>query len=193
MSRLIDEFRKHSLAVAPHLHALCDECGCFGDLEWPPRETGNEALQLRISRDPAFMLIGYTRWLAFARICNELRYYAAPLKDTPTSLASDAGRRASIEREAEFWELAVLPGVEEAVALAAAYLGGADLSSIQVPRTYYWSARPLDHHGPAQQTVAADGRPAWLLSCVARLAAAGSWLTRSGRRSRLGDTRGGRS
>ena len=141
MSRLIDDFRKHSLAVAPHIHALCNECGCFGDLEWPPRETSHEAFRLRIALDPAFELVGYTRWLAFARICNELRYYAAPLKDTPTSIASDAGRRASIEREAEIYELAVLPGVEEAVALAAAYLGGADLSNIKVPRTYYWLPR----------------------------------------------------
>jgi hypothetical protein len=135
-NRFVDDFRAHLEATGLPLPGELQECLMFGDLEWPPNSIGGEDVLARIVREPAFTVSGHTRWLAFARICNEIRYYAAPLPTGATAWrASDPERRAAIDAEPDEYELGIVPSVADAVALALEYLGGPTLASISVPRT----------------------------------------------------------
>ena len=136
--RLIDEFRAEALARGIAIRGEVEECGMFGDLEWPPNGADTGEMWPRCERDPAFTVTGYSRWLAFARICGEIRYYAAPFPGGTRDWwwdGSDPARVAAVEAEPDESEMAILASVADAVTLTAAYLDGAALREIGVPRT----------------------------------------------------------
>jgi hypothetical protein len=133
---LFEQFRNRVATLGIDLYAEYKSCGIFGDLEWTPKgPRGLEAYQQRIDREPAFTVEGHSRWLAFARICGDVRYFAGPLPagTDPWRQRDEAGRRA-IEAESDSYEIGVLNGIDDAVRFAAAYLGGAAFEQIGVPR-----------------------------------------------------------
>ena len=98
----------------------------------------------RLERDPTLIITGYSRWVVFSRVLGEIRYYAASLPVGGDSwVRASPERRAAIDAESEYAELAVLPTVADAVTLAAGYLGGKPLREIDVPRPPPWK-RPRD-------------------------------------------------
>ena len=136
--RLIDEFRAEALARGIPIRGEVEEAGIFGDLEWPPNGADTGEMWARCEHDPAFTITGYSRWLAFARICGEIRYYAASFPEGTREWwwdGSDPARIAAIEAESDHCELAILTSVADAVTLTYKYLGGTPLQEIAVPRT----------------------------------------------------------
>ena len=134
-SRLVDEFRAVSSQLNVVVPGELSICQSFADFEWSPNEcTTSEEFFARIDREPAFTVKGSMRWLAFARIQGEIRYYAAPLFQGGAGYWSDPERRTALDAERDYSELAVLANVVDAVHLSVAYLGGAALETIPVPR-----------------------------------------------------------
>jgi hypothetical protein len=136
--RLIDEFRAEALARGIAIRGEVEECGMFGDLEWPPNGADTGEMWARCERDPAFTITGYSRWLAFARICGEIRYYAAVLPVGGMTLSGsgvDLARVAAADAESDDSELAILASVGDAVTLTVEYFDGKPLREIGVPRT----------------------------------------------------------
>lgn len=137
-ARLMDEFRAEALARGAALPAEPEACLVFGDLEWEPNGGGTEEFWAARERDPAFTVTGYSRWVALARILGEIRFYAAPIPaGAPAWYRSgeDAARAVAVDAEPDESELAVLPGVSEAVTLTLDYLAGTPLRAVRVPRT----------------------------------------------------------
>ena len=133
--RLVDEFLAVADRLGLHIAGEISECGMFVDLQWKPHGFCLEDISARTARDPAFTVTGWTRWLAFARICNHIRYYAAPLPIGAASWhESDAERRAAIEAEPNESELGILPSVANAVALTLEYLAGVPFALIKASR-----------------------------------------------------------
>jgi hypothetical protein len=109
----------------------------FADLEWRPNGDGPDDFIQRWERDPAFTVKGYTRWVAFARICGEIRVYAGPLPQGAWPWywsGEDPERAAAVDAEPESSEMGVLMSVEDAVKLTFEYLGGTPLEEIGVSR-----------------------------------------------------------
>jgi hypothetical protein len=140
-SRLVDEFRADALARGLAVPGEVGVSVTFADLEWEPFGAEGESLDDTLAareRDPAFTVTGYSRWVAFARIRGEIRYWAAPIPEGAPAwwwTGEDPARRAAVEAEPEQCELAVLGSVADAVTLTAEYLGGAPLGEIRVART----------------------------------------------------------
>jgi hypothetical protein len=133
--RLVDEFEvelaRRSLAVPGELEI----CGVFGDLLWPP--CGNRDWHSRVDVDPAFTLTGYSRWVALARIDNEIRFYAAPLPEGFGPWwwsGEDPARVAAVKAEPDVCELASFGTIGDAVSFAVAYLRGVSFERIDVVR-----------------------------------------------------------
>jgi hypothetical protein len=87
--------------------------------------------------DPAFKVTGYSRWVVFARVRDEIRYYAAGLPVGGSTLSGpgvDLARVAAADAEPDYCELAILASVADAVTLTCEYLGGTPLREVQVPR-----------------------------------------------------------
>lgn len=137
-SRLVDQFRAASGSCQLILSARLEEVGLFGDLLWAP--TGlppDEDLMTHATMDPAFIVVGNSRWIAFGRLNDEIRYYAGPLlanTDVTRGAERDPARLAAIAAEADYDELGVLPTVDDAVSLTDAYLSGQPLADIRVKR-----------------------------------------------------------
>jgi hypothetical protein len=136
-TRFIDVFRDRTAVLGLSLNATYKEVGTFGDLEWSPGG-GAEALFARAQRDPAFIVVGATRYLAFANVLDDLRYFAAPLLVGADEWRnSDAERRRLIEAEPDRCELGIVVNVHAAATLAAEYLNGVPFEAIRVPRVKY--------------------------------------------------------
>jgi hypothetical protein len=138
-SRLVDQFRATSVSCHLILSARLQEVGFFGDLVWSPTglSAGRDGLMTHMRLDPAFIVVGNSRWLAFDRLNEEIRYYAAPLHagtDVAKGAERDPARLAAIAAEANFHERGVLPTVDDAVSLTDAYLSGQPLADIRVKR-----------------------------------------------------------
>ncbi|HEX6747207.1 MAG TPA: hypothetical protein VF092_07890 [Longimicrobium sp.] len=135
-SRLVDEFRAEAERRGVAIDGQLEESiGGFADLEWSAEEEGVEGMMARLERDPTIIITGHTRWVVFSRILGEIRYYAAPLPvGGDRWVRASPERKAAIESESEYAELAILPTVADAVTLAAGYLAGKPLREIGVPR-----------------------------------------------------------
>lgn len=137
-ARLVDEFRAEALARGVALPADPEESLVFGDLEWEPNGADSEDFWPARERDPAFTVTGWSRWVAFARILGEIRFYAAPIPAGAPPwyrTGEDPARTAAVDAEPDESELAVLSTVADAVTLTVEYLGGTPLRDVGVPRT----------------------------------------------------------
>lgn len=138
-SRLVDEFQAEVASrgvPCPGELALT----AFSDFDWTPEERTVEAIIERTEREPDFTIHGFTRWVVFARVSGQVRYYAAPIPEggpgwwwSPES----AARVAATLAEPEVSELGALSSVADAVTLACEYLGGRPFGEISVPRTLH--------------------------------------------------------
>jgi hypothetical protein len=96
------------------------------------------------TEDPAFVVIGYSRWVAFWRIENEIRYYAAPLPAGAQAWywnGEDPNRVAAVDAEIDESEIGILPTVEDVVLLTMEYLSGRRLAEIPVARSKPYQSR----------------------------------------------------
>ena len=71
--KLIDEFLDMVKARGLSVAGKIDEVGSFADLVWPPPSGDPFNIMRFRTEDPAFVVIGYSRWVAFWRIENEIR------------------------------------------------------------------------------------------------------------------------
>ena len=115
-----------------------EEVDSFADLVWSP-PSGDPFNMMRFrTEDPAFVVIGYSRWVAFWRIENEIRYYAGP---NPPGVEAwywngeDPNRVAAVDAEIDEYEIGVLPAVEDVLLLTMDYLSGRRLTEIPVARS----------------------------------------------------------
>lgn len=144
-SRLLDEFRTEWSQGSSAPSAELRECCVFVDLMWTPlghedAEASDpraraEAFDARAKADPAFTVEGYSRYLALARICQEIRYYAGPhLVYADVWSRADPQRREVIRLEEDKHEIGILPTVMDAVRFTEQYLVGRALREIDVAR-----------------------------------------------------------
>lgn len=118
--KLIDEFLDMTKARGLSVAGKIEEVGSFADLVWPP-SSGDPFNVMRFrTEDPAFVVIGYSRWVGFWRIENEIRYYAAP--NVPGAQAwyrtgEDPNRVAAVDAEIDESEISILPTVEDVLLL----------------------------------------------------------------------------
>jgi hypothetical protein len=143
--KLIDEFLDMVKARGLSVAGKIEEVGVFGDFVWPPRSGDPFNMMRFATEDPAFVVIGYSRWVGFWRIENEIRYYAAP--NVPGAQAwywtgEDANRVAAVDAEIDESEIGMLPMVEDVLLLTMEYLSGSRLAEIPAPRSkpYYLAA-----------------------------------------------------
>lgn len=134
--RLMDEFERHFEARSRELPGALTNIGSFADLMWGLASAARFFEQM--DTDPAFLVTGYTRYLAFARINAEIRYYAGPLVDSKMSFwyqeSPDDARLAAVREELDVAEIGIVKSVEAAGALAEQYLAGSPLHAIAVER-----------------------------------------------------------
>jgi hypothetical protein len=136
LAHLVDElkwfFEKRGAALPGKIRV----CGSFADLIWDAQGFQHA---LSSDSDPAFTVVGYTRWLAFVRIGAEIRYFAGPLprdrlcdwyREDP-----DEARFEAVGLEAHVQERGRLNSVDAAGALAESYLAGTSLKDIPVERS----------------------------------------------------------
>jgi hypothetical protein len=133
---LLDELRGELAARGLQIPGEVEICGGFADFGFWPREYELEEVVVREHLDPAFKVVGYSRYVVLARIAGEIRCYAAPI---PPPMAvpwyrSDPARMAAMEAEVERRWLGMLTSVADAVTLTCAYLGGASIEEIAVTR-----------------------------------------------------------
>jgi hypothetical protein len=134
-SRLVDQYRAASGACRLIVAATLEEVGMFADLIWS--SVGLDMLLKHPMVDPAFTVVGNSRWLVFHRINDEIRYYASPLSaygDIAKDAKHDRARLAAITTEIDCSERGVVPTVDDAVSLTDAYLSGQPLADIKVKR-----------------------------------------------------------
>jgi hypothetical protein len=135
-SRLVDEFRAEIRARGVEIPGKLEVIASFADFEWDEGLTADEAIA-RSERDPAFSVTGYSRWVVFARMEGEIRYYAASIPAGAPAWywsGEDPARVAAVDAESDYVELAILPSVADAATLAIKYLSGRPLQEIGFPR-----------------------------------------------------------
>ena len=133
-AQLLDEFIAEAKSRGIDLPS-CVACGTFGDLLFG---VDDASYVLWVSaHDPAFVLTGYSRQMAFGRILGEIRFYAGPITAGAPKwwwTGEDPDRVAAVEAEDDRHEIGALRSVADAVTLAAAYMRGEPLDRIDVPR-----------------------------------------------------------
>lgn len=146
--RLIDEMYDSEYMTERLRNCEVISCGWFADLgsgrdfDIDPDDVGaREADMKRVFDDPAFIIRGYTRYMALHRITrrNEIRFLAMSLRDETVENV-DERRRAAIEAEDVDSELAVFKCVGDAVVYANLFLFGEDPKNIEIERGDF----PLD-------------------------------------------------
>jgi hypothetical protein len=139
-SRLVDQFRAASASCHQILAARLEVVGMFADLYWSA--PGGLDLLAYCLAEPAFTIAGYSRWVAFQRLNEEIRYYAAALPahtDVTKDAERDPARLAAIAAEADYSELGICPTVDDAVSFTEAYLSGLPLAQLKGKRVGSWS------------------------------------------------------
>lgn len=134
--RLLDEFHLELGARGLAASGKIEMCGCFGDLMWPPYGDRDYVIS-RVTVDPAFMITSYARYVALARILDEIRFFAARIEPGAPSWwwsGEDPNRVAAVQAESEQYEMAILLSVTDAVRFTHSYLSGASLDAIDVVR-----------------------------------------------------------
>jgi hypothetical protein len=79
--KFIDEFRADVLARGPWLPGRLEQIHSIADLVWAPPSGAEFKVGHYRAEDPAIIVVGYSRYVAFWRIEGEIRYYAA--RQTP--------------------------------------------------------------------------------------------------------------
>jgi hypothetical protein len=133
----IDEFRAELKSRELSLPGELEEAGGFCDLAWRPPSGKRFDVGHYITEDPAIVVIGYSRWVAFWRIEGEIRYYAArnPPGAQPWYWSGEnPARVAAVDAESDYYEIAILRSVQDAVLLTTEYLSGKSLADIEVTR-----------------------------------------------------------
>lgn len=140
--RLIDDMydSEHMTARLRNCEVSCigffADLGSGRDFDIDPDDIGAwEADMKRILDDPAFIIRGYTRYMAIHRMnrLNEIRFLAMSLGEEIVEYV-DEKRRAAIEAEDVDAELAVFKSVEDAVVYANLFLFGEDPKNIDLER-----------------------------------------------------------
>jgi len=142
-SRLIDEFRSSFSGVQGQSVEI-EEVGAFLDLIWPP--CGNTPVVIeRSMNDPAFEVSGYSRYVAFARVFGEIRFYASPIEPfTRDWYRTDKERTRAVDDEPDATEIGILRSVADAVAITESYIAGSSFGTIDVPRYAPSAGKPIE-------------------------------------------------
>jgi hypothetical protein len=130
--RLIDRFREELAQRGVEAPGEVRECGMFLDIYWPPCGDA-EYLMSRVKVDPSFTIKGYTRYVAIARVLDEIRFFAARI-DVGEVAGADRERVSAVERETDEHEMAIFETISDAVTFTLSYLGGASLRDVPVRR-----------------------------------------------------------
>lgn len=96
-------------------------------------------------RDPAFTIVGHTRYVALARILDEIRFFAGRVEPLTPPWWSGSARAAEVSAESEEHELAIFETIGDAVLFSVRYLSGTALREIEIPRTKPTSTRYQGH------------------------------------------------
>jgi hypothetical protein len=139
--RLVDAFQAEAARRGVQVPGRLTVIGSFGDLFGPP--CGDFAyVASRDTDDPAFKIGGHTRYIALARILDEIRFFAARIEPlTPPWWWSNPARAAAVSAESEEYELAIFETVADAVVFSVRYLAGMALRDIDIVRTKPTAAR----------------------------------------------------
>jgi len=132
----VDEFKIELQTRGVSMPGELLECGLFEDLMWSPCGDSDYVISHH-TMDPAFTITAYTRWVALARILDEIRFYAAPIPEGAPSWwwsGEDPDRVAAVRAEADEYEIAIFNSVSEAVTFTLSYLAGAPFGAIEVVR-----------------------------------------------------------
>ena len=135
--KLVDEFSLEWNRTEAAKACVIDVHGVFGDLLWPPGGDSAEDVFARAEADPAFTITAFSRWVALARIFDEIRFYAAPIPEgaTPWWWTGERPARVdAIKAEPDEYELGSFATVSNAVAFTSAYLTGSRLHAIATER-----------------------------------------------------------
>ena len=98
----------------------------------------------RAKADPAFTITAYTRYVALARVVDEIRFFAAPIPvGAPSWWWNDQfpDRVRAVTAEPDIHEMAILETVADAVRFTLRYLAGTSLDAIDVVRIRPTAAR----------------------------------------------------
>jgi len=143
--RLVDEFQAELQHRGITLPGSLSVGSFLAELLWKPNGGGSlRDLVARCALEPAFVLDGHSRWLVFARIVGEIRFYAAPIPGGAHSWwwsGEDPARVAAIIAEPNAHEIGILETIADAVRFSAAYLGGTPLRDIPILRIQTTRAR----------------------------------------------------
>jgi hypothetical protein len=144
--RLLDEFHWELQAQGIAAPGKIEICVTFGDLMWPPcgEAGGMRDMLERAKADPAFTITAYTRYVALARVVDEIRFFAAPIAAGAPSWwwnGQAPDRVAAVKAEPDIHEMAILKRVTDAVRFTQRYLAGTSLDAIDVVRIRPTAAR----------------------------------------------------
>ena len=121
MSALNDEFQQAFSHADIDIPGRIQVVGVFADLIWDADSPPIESLMA----DPAFCVVGRTRYVALQRVRDEIRYFAAPIQH-PSDFTRDVSPEdlKAILAEPDKHRMGVLPSLDDAVQLVLTYLSG---------------------------------------------------------------------
>lgn len=79
------------------------------------------------------MVTSYTRYVAIARVLDEIRFFASRF-DVGEVVGADPERVAAVERDTDEHEMAIFETISDAVTFTLSYLGGTPLRDVPVRR-----------------------------------------------------------
>jgi hypothetical protein len=141
--RLLDEFHLELQAQRIAMPGEIEICGMFGDLMWSPLGEPGGVFE-RAKADPAFLVRGYTRYVALARIVDEMRFFAGRIPPGAPPWwwsGQDPARVAAVEAEPDCYEMGVLARVADVVRFTHSYLTGTVLEAVDVIRSPSFGVR----------------------------------------------------
>ena len=116
MGKLIDEFNELITSKNSELIKSIEVVGVFLDICW-----GEYNDPYSLLNDPAFLVKGEFRYIAFQRINHEIRYYATSLPEYQKEFGDDS-------------EFGIVYSVNEMISLVSQYLRGINIQNIDVKR-----------------------------------------------------------
>lgn len=133
---LLDEFNLELRARGLAAPGQIEMCGWFGDLMWTPCGDLDYVKSLP-KVDPAFTITSYARYVALARIVDEIRFFAARIAPGVPPWwwsGEDPDRVTAVQAESPHHEMAILESVADAVRFTHSYLSGTSLAAVDVVR-----------------------------------------------------------
>jgi hypothetical protein len=137
--KFVDEFRAEVIARGFSLPGKLEKVGAC-HLSWRPPSGAKFDFGHYVSEDPAIVVFGYSRCVAFWRIEGEIRYDAARIVPGAHPWywsGEDPERVAAVDAESDYHEVGTLNSVEDAVVLTIKYLTGTPLIDISAARTKF--------------------------------------------------------